>query len=503
MRIVSRKRNIILCLVALGAVLSCGTVARADLRQEVTPHRITGIKADASGQIEIYIASTKAADYDGDLATPSFRVRENGVEQSSLKVTTLPEKEFSSRTVLLADLSKSLSKKQFDTFKKASLAFINKLKPNDTVALISFHSKVRRELNFTSDRELLKKRIRALKRHGARTMLYEALLEAHKMLADAPARKAVVLYTDGKENASRLSFDDLRELYGSNPVPLFIAGKSRSMALKKLIRLARLSGGDAFRVEDVRDLSKVFHYLTRMRLKEYLLKYETNQKGGATVDIEVSSGDGASPLLYSYTIPTSLGKTQSATPLSQKLFSANLSETIRRRMPEVLLALIVVLLVAVVMMLVFRRQEITVKVENQMPQAYVSPNDFTPLSDKKSVLEKAKLPIDYYHGWLLEKEGPHTGRKYKLTWYVVTLGFSDDNSIVIDDNTISPKHAKIERTDGKFILYDLLSETGTYLNGKKVLRPKELSDFDEIQLGRTKLIFRKSAAPVRMASEQS
>ncbi|HRP69142.1 MAG TPA: VWA domain-containing protein [Turneriella sp.] len=489
-----KAKRFFLCLFVLFAAVSCGTVARADAQGEFTPHRITGVKAVASGKIEVYVVTERAGDYENVAALPSFKLRENGVDKT-IQQTLLPTRNTPSRTVLLADLSRSLSQKQFNAFKRASLAFVDRLKPTDTVALISFHHKVRRELNFTSDRELLKKRITGLKRSGKRTMLYEALLEAHKMLADAPPKKAIVLYTDGKENASRVGFADLRELFGSNPIPFFIAGKGKSPALKKLIRLARISGGDAFRVHDARDLAKVFHYLTRLRTQEFILSYQSEQKGGSTIDLELAADDNTTPLLRSYTIPTGLGALLPQKKNDEKLFSANLYETIRRHMPDILLALIILLLVVLVLMLLFRRQEITVKVENQMPQAFVPAEQFNLYPEKKSILEKAKLPLDYYHAWLVEKEGPHTGRKYKLTWHVVTLGFADDNSIVVDDNTISPRHAKIERVENKFVLYDLLSETGTYLNNKKLLRPKELNDFDEIQLGRTKLIFRKSAVP--------
>lgn len=183
-------------------------------------------------------------------------------------------------------------------------------------------------------------------------------------------------------------------------------------------------------------------------------------------------------------------------PAAEKPFAAGILMSLRMHMPEILLSLIALLLIAVIIMLFFRRQEISVKVENVAPQAYIEPQDITQTLERKNDTNKAKLPLDYHHAWLVEKEGPHTGRKYKLNWHVVTLGFSDDNSIVIDDNTVSPRHAKIERQARKFVLFDLMSENGTYLNGKKMLRPKELNDFDEIGLGRTKLIFRKSSERV-------
>ena len=152
-------------------------------------------------------------------------------------------------------------------------------------------------------------------------------------------------------------------------------------------------------------------------------------------------------------------------------------------MPEILLSLIALLLIAVIIMLFFRRQEISVKVENVAPQAYIEPQDITQTLERKNDTNKAKLPLDYHHAWLVEKEGPHTGRKYKLNWHVVTLGFSDDNSIVIDDNTVSPRHAKIERQARKFVLFDLMSENGTYLNGRKVAQPRPVRRTDRVYVG--------------------
>ena len=110
--------------------------------------------------------------------------------------------------------------------------------------------------------------------------------------------------------------------------------------------------------------------------------------------------------------------------------------------------------------------------------------------------EKAELPLSYYLAYLVEKEGPRTGTRYKIVWNEVNIGLGDENSIVIEDPSISFKHARIVNKGGKFLLYDLLSENGTFINGKKLLRPKELNDFDEIQLGRTKLIFRKASGSI-------
>ncbi len=469
--------------------------------------RIDSIRALDAGQIEIRIVTEKTSDFDTNAAEPltAFRLSENGIAQNSLQSEEIPGRPETSRTVILADLSRSLSRRQFADFKRAALSFIDKLKPGDLVALITFHRRVHRELNFTADRELLRRKINGMKQTGNRTMLYDAILEAHKMLRDVPDRKAIMLYTDGKENASRVTIADLIDLYTAHPVPLFVAGKRSfgkaraSFALKRLVRLARISGGDAFRAQDAKDLGKVFHYLSRLRAREYRLRYQTDQKGGATLDLKIDLPNSSQDLVKSYTIPSAMPQRggAAAPPGAEKPFASGVLMSLRTHMPEILLSLIALLLIAVIIMLFFRRQEISVKVENVTPQAFIEPQDLPETSGRKNDTNRAKLPLDYHHAWLVEKEGPHTGRKYKLNWHVVTLGFAEDNSIVVDDNTVSERHAKIERQERKFVLFDLMSENGTFLNGKKMLRPKELNDFDEIGLGRTKLIFRKSSERVQ------
>jgi pSer/pThr/pTyr-binding forkhead associated (FHA) protein len=62
--------------------------------------------------------------------------------------------------------------------------------------------------------------------------------------------------------------------------------------------------------------------------------------------------------------------------------------------------------------------------------------------------------------------------------------------LILKDSTISNKHARIKKVKGAFYIYDIVSQRGTFVNGKKVLKPKPLSDFDEIRLGRTLLLFR-------------
>jgi pSer/pThr/pTyr-binding forkhead associated (FHA) protein len=63
------------------------------------------------------------------------------------------------------------------------------------------------------------------------------------------------------------------------------------------------------------------------------------------------------------------------------------------------------------------------------------------------------------------------------------LGQSD---ILIDDSSVSREHAMIERRDGRFVLEDLKSTNGTFVNGEFV-NVRVLTHGDKIRIGNTVL----------------
>lgn len=96
----------------------------------------------------------------------------------------------------------------------------------------------------------------------------------------------------------------------------------------------------------------------------------------------------------------------------------------------------------------------------------------------------------YDTAFLIQKEGPNPGRQFNITTDEIEIGNSSKNDLILKDTTISHKHSKIKKINGSYYIFDQVSQRGTYVNGKKVLKPKPLSDFDEIRLGRTLLLFR-------------
>ena len=84
---------------------------------------------------------------------------------------------------------------------------------------------------------------------------------------------------------------------------------------------------------------------------------------------------------------------------------------------------------------------------------------------------------------LVVYEGEPEGQRWIIDRNRVTIGRGTDCDIVIPERQISRYHAQIERDDDGYLLRDLASKNGTYVNGEEVTGgPYRLKDGDEIQI---------------------
>src|SRR5438093_8950943 len=65
----------------------------------------------------------------------------------------------------------------------------------------------------------------------------------------------------------------------------------------------------------------------------------------------------------------------------------------------------------------------------------------------------------------------------------VTIGRVQGNDIILPKGNVSKRHARIVLKDGKFIVVDLKSTNGTYVNGRKISSPLVVKDVDKIYIG--------------------
>jgi len=81
------------------------------------------------------------------------------------------------------------------------------------------------------------------------------------------------------------------------------------------------------------------------------------------------------------------------------------------------------------------------------------------------------------------------GAKYYLV-DEVSIGRAGNCQIVIDDTYASQQHARVFESNGGFMVEDIGSTNGTYVNGRKISYPLELRPGDRIKIGKTVFEFR-------------
>jgi pSer/pThr/pTyr-binding forkhead associated (FHA) protein len=85
-------------------------------------------------------------------------------------------------------------------------------------------------------------------------------------------------------------------------------------------------------------------------------------------------------------------------------------------------------------------------------------------------------------------EGPALVVRFALAGGRTSVGRSPDCDIFLDDVTVSRKHAVITEEGGRYVIEDLGSLNGTFLNRSRIERAA-LSDDDEVQIGKYRLVF--------------
>src|SRR5688572_24051572 len=80
-----------------------------------------------------------------------------------------------------------------------------------------------------------------------------------------------------------------------------------------------------------------------------------------------------------------------------------------------------------------------------------------------------------------EKGGPSRQESFEKT--EITIGRVQGNDVILPKGNISKRHSRIVLKDGKFIIVDLKSTNGTYVNGKKITAPQVIKSTDKIYIG--------------------
>lgn len=136
-----------------------------------------------------------------NLKKSDFKLYEDDVAQ---EIESLGAVEVPFNVVLMLDTSGSTEDKMRD-IQEAAITFVDQLRRDDRVMVVSFDERIYVDCEFTSDRARLRRAIYGTSTGGS-TKLYDAVdLVITERLNRIQGRKAIVLFTDGKDTSSRLA----------------------------------------------------------------------------------------------------------------------------------------------------------------------------------------------------------------------------------------------------------------------------------------------------------
>jgi VWFA-related protein len=208
----------------------------------------------------------------------SFHVLEDGKPQT---ITHFASEDVPLELVAAIDISGSMAP-SMPKLKTAVKEFLGDVPPQDQVTLLGFNDNI-----FTLTRKQTdpSERVKAVDRLApwGSTALYDVILRGVEMLGRQTGRKALIVFTDGEDQGSHATINDVERKLQSTDVTLYMIGQGRGVTMEPLRRvMERLStptGGRALFTENVDELHTAFADLLDELSNQYLLGYQsTNSK---------------------------------------------------------------------------------------------------------------------------------------------------------------------------------------------------------------------------------
>ncbi len=180
-----------------------------------------------------------------DVDRSLFRIIDNNTEARIVEFGKAYDQPIS--IAILMDASASMTWSLREATRAATQFVDRTLKPNDRCMVLGIHEVPRRVQDLTSDRQLVKQALANMTASGA-TALYDAIDSAIRALKDEKNRRAIVVLSDGGDNASMASFEDTEKSAAAAGIPVYFVAyenleSSAQVDYDRMNVLARETGG--------------------------------------------------------------------------------------------------------------------------------------------------------------------------------------------------------------------------------------------------------------------
>lgn len=209
----------------------------------------------------------------GGLGQESFKVSENNIDQ---RLTVFKHEDVPVSLGLVLDNSRSIEPRK-ERLDAAALSFVEKSNPEDETFIVHFDFDARVSQEFTEDRTALDHDLRASKPYGQTAMFDAVLLALDHMAKASYQKRALLLITDGIDNASKGSLAQVLERVKREHVMVFTIGllseSGGLQAEESLAKIAEASGGRAYFPQTVETARVMMDIIARDLREQYTLAY--------------------------------------------------------------------------------------------------------------------------------------------------------------------------------------------------------------------------------------
>ncbi|HEY5536544.1 MAG TPA: VWA domain-containing protein [Ignavibacteria bacterium] len=453
----------------------------------------------------------------------------------------------------LIDASNSMSGVPLDNVKEGMLHILSELRPQDKMSIAMFNDKFYKKTGFETDRDILKNNINDLETGGSSTELYMSVIEAVKWLqnSELPKRRILVIISDGDDNSSTNKIEDCIKEVKSSGITVFSIGSIKETpynknTLQNIEKIANTnSGGKYYKIKVPEDMKNIIPLIYERIKEEYIIKYfshfEVNKEITGQVQVKLGKDTYASD--FKYESPKKIIKNAPAISFwkTKEFLYGSIGSGV------ILIVLLVFLFINVNKKKKYKFEKEQERIlrekeakENKkhfdiMQQDYdslldqlenaseISDSDKNKISElEKQLNEAAKLipgtspkidtrrrtmiieskgnntvnignntvniPNMTNYATLTVMSGHNTGKSVGINRGEITIGRTV-GELIINDDTVSRRHAGVYFIEGTYIVRDLGSTNGTFINGQRISHSK-INSGDILKVGSVDILFK-------------
>lgn len=232
--------------------------------------------------VKVYFSVKKPDGESVELSAPKFAVKEQissgeMIEREVKSFIKIKETEGISYNIA-ADKSGSMDSSMSD-MQSIMRSFVDALDTKDRAELLAFDTYVMYMCTYTTDKTLLKNGINNISAFGE-TALYDALYEAVFNSGMQKGARCIIAFTDGADNSSYHSQQDVIDLAKMYSVPIFIIGTS-SADYSVLENIASSTNGYYWFIDSIYDLEDILSQIRSEEKEMYCLEYVSDSAADA------------------------------------------------------------------------------------------------------------------------------------------------------------------------------------------------------------------------------